>query len=147
MNHANERNRTAASQTRSIARPTSKVNKIMTASVPARRSSFKWGCQQRSIARPIVTGAGIGLAAGRDVAVADDMREVDGGITLHERARNRGERDVLCFVVGLVVVFFVFVVVGFVFVLFVFGVVCLSRMPGAMIEGDVLHHFVVAVFF
>src|SRR3569832_2407992 len=100
MNHANERNRTAASQTRSIARPTSKVNKIMTASVPACRSSFKCGCQQRSIARPIETGAGIGLTAGRDIAVADDMREVDGGITLHERARNRGERDVLRIVVG-----------------------------------------------
>src|SRR3569623_2676700 len=116
----------------------------MTASVPARRASFKCGWQLRSIARPIEPGAGIGLAAGRDGAVADDMREVEGGITLHERARNRGERDVLRIVVGPVVETFELDADGSVKAPFAHGEARLSSMPGAMIEGDVLHHFAVA---
>jgi hypothetical protein len=89
-------------------------------------------------AQPVEVRAGIGLAARRDVAVADDARRRDGGIGPHQRARHDRQAPVLARLERPVVAALEFDADREIVAAAAALERRLARVPGAPVEGHVL---------
>lgn len=95
-------------------------------------------------ARPVKMRSWIGLAAGRDIAVADDALRVQGRESLEQGIANAAQYLVLYKLIQTIIAAFQFDADGEIVAAFATLETGFPGMPGAAIEGNILHHFAVA---